>query len=35
MVDLCGAWSDFCLCEVAHGVAQGIDIFTELEIQAW
>jgi hypothetical protein len=34
MVDLCGAGCDFGLCEVAHGIAQSVDVFTELEIQA-
>jgi hypothetical protein len=33
-VDLSGAWRDFGLCELAHGVAQGIDVFAELEIQS-
>jgi hypothetical protein len=35
MIDLCGTGRDFGLCEVAHGVAQGVDVFTELKIQAW
>jgi hypothetical protein len=35
MVNLCCTGGDFGLCEVAHSVAQGVDVFTELEIQAW
>jgi hypothetical protein len=32
-IDLGRARRDFGLCELAHGVAQGVDVFTELEIQ--
>jgi hypothetical protein len=34
MVDLCGTGRDFGLRKVAHGVAQGVDVFTELKVQA-
>jgi hypothetical protein len=34
MVNLCSTRCNFGLREVAHGVAQGVDVFTELEIQA-
>jgi hypothetical protein len=35
MIDLCGAGSNFGLSEVAHSVAKGIYVFTELKVQAW
>jgi hypothetical protein len=33
-VGLGGQRGDLGLCKVAHGVAQGVDVFTELEVQA-
>jgi hypothetical protein len=35
VVDLCGTGGDFGLGKVAHGVAQSVDVFTELKVQAW
>jgi hypothetical protein len=34
VVNLCSARGDFGLREVAHGIAQGVDVFTELKVQA-
>jgi hypothetical protein len=34
VVYLCSARRNFGLRKIAHGVAQGIDVFTQLEIQA-
>jgi hypothetical protein len=34
-VDLRGARCDFGLCEFTHRVAQGVNVFAELEIQTW
>ena len=34
LVDLCGAWRNLGLGKVAHGIAQGVDVVTELMVEA-